>query len=647
MNTKIESEVYVKRFGKKLKIEKAFKFGDEEAKYIYQIGYEKDTYILKGFTIEIEHIDPEDERSGEFFVKSLGEISEILQEYHFARAASLINPHIAKPLYLDFTVNLAKDKTSPSYLHIQIIFEYGGVALSNLQPTTIKQTYNLMRQSANALLSLHNLEIAHLDIKPDNMVYDAKKDLLKIIDMGSAFGGSNRKKFEATTTSLEGKVRSATSEFAPPEVLFMEKGSTKELNLDLSLTAIDVYCWAMSFFTILTNKSTIDLQKYSTKYKTRLESNYKGFIKIVETAFNSIKSNNFKEPELMRVVSNLLTKALQYKPKERPTIKDIIREMRKFESEKKYVLNYSKTEPEHGKEMKIQSPMLDKIADSSVELSCGDEVDKDCLVKYTLELFIQGNPYEHNCFCETCGEVQKLKSFPLSCGCIWTMPGKKIKYNSDLTKASYGECDKGHPLTSIDLGLVNDFVSLKFTSLMITDYPQEKKELVNSFNSSVREENLEDIAWILRYSKAITKLYLYYNKIEDKGAKAIGEALKANTTLTELDLSNNEIGVEGGKVIGEVFKTNKTLTILIISSNNIKDECMKTISELLKINTTLKELDLSSNEITDKGIRIICEALKVNTRLKKLNLQHNKLGAEGKNLLKKVKEKYKHIEIIY
>ena len=91
-----------------------------------------------------------------------------------------------------------------------------------------------MRQSANALLLLHNLEIAHFDIKPANMVYDAKKDLLKIVDMGSAFGASNRKKLGATTVSLKGKVTAFTPEFAPPEVLYMQNNVNKELNMKLS-----------------------------------------------------------------------------------------------------------------------------------------------------------------------------------------------------------------------------------------------------------------------------------------------------------------------------------------------------------------------------------------------------------------------------
>jgi len=717
MDNKIGNEVYVKQFGKNLKIEDVFMVGDEGGRYVYQISYQETTYILKGFKIQVEHLDPEDKRSAKTFEQNLMQIGEVFQEYYFARATSLINPHVAKPLSLDLTVELTKDPTSFSYLHVQIIFEYGGVALDKLQLTTIEQIYNLMRQSANALLFLHNLEIAHFDIKPASMVYDAKKDLLKVVDMGSAFGSSNRKRLGATTVNLEGKIRSATPEFAPPEVLFMEKGLTKELSLSLSLPAIDVYCWAMSFFAILTKRTYTDLRNYFTNYKMGSEADYKKFMKkVVEISLGSVKPKNSREEELMIVISNLLTKALRYKPKRRPLIKDAIHKMRKFERKEKYTLNYSKTELEHIKnllnllidsddaanclnelssnkrqgdrkggsivnslselsssekdvehkmkdeltgkkevivkdknkskvkdiivyrvedkeEIKTKRQILNDIRDELVKLSCEHEVAKDYLVKYTLELFIQRRPYGHNCICKTCKKVQKLKTLPLSCACIWTKFGEKIKYNNNLTKASYGKCDKGHSLISIDLGLVNDFISSNFTSLMITDYPEEKENLVNSFFWEIKNESVEDIAWILRYTKAVTKLDLSKNKIGVEGAKLIGEALKTNTTLTELDLSNSNIEVEGAKVIGEALGINTTLTQLCLGWNNIGVEGSKVIGEALKTNTKLTELDLSHNNVGIEGARVIGEVLKTNTTLTELDLSHNNIEYEGARVI--------------
>jgi len=106
-----------------------------------------------------------------------------------------------------------------------------------------------------------------------------------------------------------------------------------------------------------------------------------------------------------------------------------------------------------------------------------------------------------------------------------------------LTKADYGNCDKGHPLTSIDLGLVNDLISVKFNFLMIFNYLKEK--LVNSFSWNIRKESVEDIGWTLKYTKAVTKLDFKGILIAVEHAKVIGEVLKVNTTLQILNLNYN------------------------------------------------------------------------------------------------------------
>jgi len=417
-----------------------------------------------------------------------------------------------------------------------------GVDLNKLQSATIEQTYNLMRQSANALLLLHNLEIPHFDIKPTNMVYDTKKDLLKIVDMGNAFGSSNRKRFAATTENLKEKVTGFTPEFAPPEVLLMESSLIEELDVKLPLPGIDVYCWAMSFFAIVTNRSNIHLRNYVKSYKMRSEVDYKEFMKVVKDSFDSVKPKNSKEIELMKIVSDLLTRALEYKAEERPIIKDVIREMKKFEKEKKCILNYSNTELEHSKELlkllkfdddldsylnellsknkykeeiKGESKVVDNSSDLLISLSCNHEISKNRLINYALNLFLYDKTYEYSYLCEVCKKVVELKYIPLYCGCKWTMFGEEIKFSNDLTKADYGKCSKGHPLTSIDLGLLNDFIS---------DCPKEEKELVNSFNWIIKKERMEDIAWILRYTKAVTKLNLSGNEIGDKDTKVVKEA---------------------------------------------------------------------------------------------------------------------------
>jgi len=154
----------------------------------------------------------------------------VFQEYYFARAASPFNPYLAAPLALDFTIEIVKNKASYSFTYIEIIFEHGSETLSSLKPITAELTYNLIRQSTTALSTLP------LDIKPGNMIYDGGKDLLKITEMGSVFGCSNKKK--GAMVSLEGKVGSCTFGFVPHEVLLMARSVANNPNLGLSLPSI-------------------------------------------------------------------------------------------------------------------------------------------------------------------------------------------------------------------------------------------------------------------------------------------------------------------------------------------------------------------------------------------------------------------------
>jgi len=369
---KIRSEVDIKYFGERVKIEKELR--NSEGRYVYQVSHKGVPYILKGFMIQLEHLNPEDRNSVGFFKASLMEIIEVFQEYYFGKAAEPFNPHIAAPLALDFTIDVARNKASNSLMCIEIIFEHGGEALTRLKSITLELTYNLMRQSANALSILHNLGIAHFDIKPGNMVYDDGKDLLKIIDMGSAFGSPKKKKLAATTVKIEGKVRSGTLEFAPPEVLLIGESIANNPNLGLSLASIDVYCWAMSFFAILTERTDAEMNSYYKRYRSGQEADYKGFMEIVKICFDCVMTKDSKEEELKNLINSLLIDALQYKPKERLKMKDIIDKMKLFEKEKKYTLNYSKTELKQNRNILKILTDSDDVDDSLNELAITKEL---------------------------------------------------------------------------------------------------------------------------------------------------------------------------------------------------------------------------------------------------------------------------------
>jgi serine/threonine protein kinase len=206
----LQTEVDIKCFGERIKIEKNLGDTDSSKRYVYKVSHKGQTYILKDFKIYLEHLNPGNQESLERLKEGIEEISEVYQEYYFARVACIFNSHFVKPLLLDYSIKSAAANNEHTYMFIKIIFEDDGVPLDKIGSVNVDGVYNLMRQSADALVLLHDIGIAHFDIKPANMVYEKKDDILKVIDMGSAFGSGTRSKTTGSTVAFDGKVRSGT-----------------------------------------------------------------------------------------------------------------------------------------------------------------------------------------------------------------------------------------------------------------------------------------------------------------------------------------------------------------------------------------------------------------------------------------------------
>ena len=316
-------------------------------KYIYKVNHNNTPYILKGYRIQIEHLNPESTKSADLFKDSITIISEVFQEYFFARIASFFNLHFAKPLLLDYIIQIAENRFSNSYMYIEIIFEYAGIGLDKLKSVTFNDAYNFMRQSANALTLLHDIGMGHFNIKPDNMVYDKNSHILKMISMESSFGAVTRRGI--TTGPLSSERRSITLAYFPPEV--SRKIEDKEiLNLKMPLDAINVYCWGMSFYSMLSKTTAAELIRDNKCRNLELEENYKNYIEEIEGSLNTIDKDSVNK-DINNKVKDLLLRALSYEPKSRPTMKALVDDMRNFEKQKDIKIKYAQTEAKYNKEL--------------------------------------------------------------------------------------------------------------------------------------------------------------------------------------------------------------------------------------------------------------------------------------------------------
>lgn len=632
MEEKIHTNVDVKHFHEHLKLDKCLVPNNSNPIYVHQATHAGTRLILRGHAICLRSLRKEDGNDAGNS-KGSSQAGEVFEEYFLAKALASYSPHVAKPLRLDYAIENER-------MYVEIIYECGGSPLNELRPMTVEKVYNLMRQSANALLLFRRLGIVEVDA--ECMTYDGWKDVLQFVGLGKILNwgiASDITKDNIMNNNINGL------DNIPNELLELAGWRDKKPDLRSVFENVDTYCWALSFYLLLTDKNVDDLKK---EYQFNSEASYYDFMQSVKLNLGSVAVSNSVEEEMRELMQELLYGALKYEPRERPTLGKIVRRMKKFERAKNVAIKYLETGLMNNKHLvdlltptKRPHKGLNVKGKTTAKLSCGHEVTKGYLIKYVLKLFMQRQPYGYNCFCPTCGKVQGVRSIPLDCGCSWTKFKGKLAFSflSKLAPSSYDKCNEGEYFSYCDMCLVNDDATVHQFLMMFDEFEEGKKsfELMETFNKDLNKQKLEEIVWILSHTGLIVDLNLYDHKIEVSDAKVIGEALKSNKSLRKLNLNYNNLGDEGANVIGEALKTNTTLRWLhlggrgryIIDYTNIGNEGAKAIGEGLKRNKALTHLDVGNNYIEDEGAVVIAEALKTNTTLLQLNIEDNKIGNEG------------------
>eukprot|EP00826_Nyctotherus_ovalis_P035430 TRINITY_DN3043_c0_g2_i2.p1 TRINITY_DN3043_c0_g2~~TRINITY_DN3043_c0_g2_i2.p1 ORF type:complete len:964 (+),score=142.60 TRINITY_DN3043_c0_g2_i2:122-3013(+) len=652
INEEMHTDVDLKYFGERLNIEKDLT-GKDRSHYTYQANYKGIPYILKGYKIQLSRSNTE--LNGEIFKKGVERISEVLQEYYLGRAVCLFSQHFVKPLALDYAVKMTSSKDS--YMHIEIIYEYGGISLERLKPPNVELIHNLMQQSIDALLLLHNLGVAHLNVSPASMVYDTRRDILKLTGMGNVLDCSIQ---ADSVRKLEERMK---LEYAPPEIL---RGAEESSGHGVISNTADVYCWAMSFCSVLSNRKDTDFESDYDKYRRETDADYSIFMKKVENIFDSTKAKSSKEMSISSAIKEILNSALSYKARERPTIQEISSKLKKAGES----------------DLQIVGKIKVFKKDSKVELNCGHEVSKEYLAEYVMISFLNRLPYKHSCLCTVCQKVEKLKSLPLDCGCTWAKFNENCKFIGGPEGIIEAKCEKNNSMTPIDICLLNDYMSSKFTFYMLSNYPGKKTwAMADVFDRFVSGETKKTIVWALKHTNLITHVdlskdkeehpqnafttyhfqdsrsseesmavyeakhiidvlkvsrFLVYlnlsnNNMKAEGVKAIAEALKINEALRCLELSNVRMQIAGAEAIGKALQVNKSLAKLCISNNDLMHPGTKGIFKGVKVNEGLVSLNISKNRIEYASIECISKALQNNKKLEALDMSNNNLGYKCKD----------------
>ena len=144
---------------------------------------------------------------------------------------------------------------------------------------------------------------------------------------------------------------------------------------------------------------------------------------------------------------------------------------------------------------------------------------------------------------------------------------------------------------------------------------RDMKELTYMYCSWGDDEAVQ-LAEVLPLCTSATELHLAYNKISDRGAKALAAAFAegAMPKLETLDLDTNQIGDEGAVALAEAVGKGALpkLEKLLLGNNQIGDEGAVALAEAVGKGALpkLKTLGLGDNQIGDDGAKALAEAVK-------------------------------------
>jgi len=260
-------------------------FSDNVVCEVFEIIHSTGTYILKTICCKNSEIVM---------------LEQARNEFRISKQLSEINSHIAAAMQIREFVDREENET-----HIEILMEYGGDTLEKFSKALNPiQLLSIIRQTIDGFACLASKGIFHSDIKPRNLVM--KDGIVKIIDFGVSKDFKTKTVLNRASKSSTPKMIGGTKEFLPPEVL-QEK---KKLMLD----KIDVYCWGITIYQLITGIKDDDLSSMINPLKCD-EKNYEKLFELVK----QIKIAGDNEGYISCMISNILIQVLDYNPVKRPS----------------------------------------------------------------------------------------------------------------------------------------------------------------------------------------------------------------------------------------------------------------------------------------------------------------------------------------
>eukprot|EP00826_Nyctotherus_ovalis_P027145 TRINITY_DN21177_c0_g1_i1.p1 TRINITY_DN21177_c0_g1~~TRINITY_DN21177_c0_g1_i1.p1 ORF type:complete len:312 (+),score=93.18 TRINITY_DN21177_c0_g1_i1:53-937(+) len=268
----------------------------EEDKKIYRLHLDSNTFIFK--TIHYQETNDEP-------------LNRAKAEYSSAINCSTLCMNIAKIVDCHECKNAATKKCV-----IEMLYEYGNSTILSATLTPVAILSNMLNV-ADAMIILHKNNVFHSDLRPNTILFEANE--VKIIDLGISITFDSRIRHIRSSLRRKKPLRYSYA-YYPPEVMAFR---------DYEPAKVDVYCWGMSRYQLITRKSERELEEETKLFKLS-EDNYDQFLEqvkkvkvekeslsklLVEILLLTLDSDFKKRPDFAELSSLVRMMAINYKVK--------------------------------------------------------------------------------------------------------------------------------------------------------------------------------------------------------------------------------------------------------------------------------------------------------------------------------------------
>ena len=211
---------------------------------------------------------------------------------------------------------------------VGILMEDGGAPLNkywDLWPFSLEEGLIIFHKLAYGLSTIHQKNIYHGDIKPDNIL--VKDEYFLFADFGAAVLFNSANDFYVTRNSAGHYLVAYTKAYLAPEIAYFIVHN-QEPNQEVKFDKLDIYALVLTIYSLFI-KRPINLEE--AKIKNVMDPDkYKKFLQIIDTELtNAFTAANCVSRKSKQVIEIML-KCLAFDPRQRPTLTEIVANLNKL-----------------------------------------------------------------------------------------------------------------------------------------------------------------------------------------------------------------------------------------------------------------------------------------------------------------------------